>query len=307
MELRFHTLDVFTDRVFGGNPLAVFPDGRGVGGETMQRIARELNLSETVFVLPPDDPAHTRRLRIFTPAAELPFAGHPTVGTAFLLAALGEVPLAGEETGIVFEEGVGPVPVRIRARDGRPVFAELTAARLPERGPPPPPRGALAALLGLAEDDLLDGEWAAEGVSCGVPFLFVPLRDRAALGRARVEPARWEALLAGWWAPHLYVLALDPELPGSDVRARMFAPAMGIAEDPATGGAASALAGYLAWRSPRRDGTLRWTVEQGFEMGRPSILRVEADVRGGEVAAVRVGGASVLVAEGVMRLPDGEA
>ena len=306
MELRYHTLDVFTDRVFGGNPLAVFPDGRGVSGDRMQRIARELNLSETVFVLPPDDPAHTRRLRIFTPAAELPFAGHPTVGTAFLLAALGEVPLAGDETGIVFEEGVGPVPVRIQARGGRPVFTELTAARLPERGPPPPPRAELSELLGLAEDDLPEDGWAAEGWSCGVPFLFVALRGRAALARARVDPARWEALLAGWWAPHLYVLARDPELPGSHVRARMFAPAMGIAEDPATGGAASALAGYLAARSPEREGTLRWTVEQGFEMGRPSLLRVEADVRGGEVAAVRVGGASVLVAEGVMRLPHEE-
>lgn len=305
-ELRFHTLDVFTDRVFGGNPLAVFPDGRGVDDATMQRIARELNLSETVFVLPPDDAAHARRLRIFTPAAELPFAGHPTVGTAFLLAALGEVPLSGDETRIVFEEGVGPVPVRIRARGGAPVFAELTAARLPETGPPPPPRAELAALLGLAEDDLLDGEWAPGGASCGVPFLFVTLRGREALGRARLDPARWESLLAGWWAPSVYVLSRDPELPGSDVRARMFAPAMGIAEDPATGGAAAALAGYLAARSPRQEGTLRWTVEQGFEMGRPSILRVEADVRAGEVAEVRVGGASVLVSEGVMRLPDAE-
>jgi trans-2,3-dihydro-3-hydroxyanthranilate isomerase len=303
MELRYHTLDVFTETVFGGNPLAVFPDGRGVSGERMQRIARELNLSETVFVLPPDDPAHTRRLRIFTPAAELSFAGHPTVGTAFLLAALGEVPLAGDETAIVFEEGVGPVPVRIRARGGRPVFTQLTAARLPERGPRPPSRAELAGLLGLAEDDLLDGEWAAEGWSCGVPFLFVPLRGRAALGRVRLDPARWEALLAGWWAPDVYVLARDPELPGSRVRARMFAPTMGIPEDPATGAAASALAGYLAARSPERDGALRWTVEQGFEMRRPSILHVEADVRGGEVAAVRVGGASVLVSEGVMRLP----
>ena len=306
MELRYHTLDVFTDRVFGGNPLAVFPDGRGVSDRTMQRIAREMNLSETVFVLPPDEAAHARRLRIFTPAAELPFAGHPTVGTAFLLAALGEVPLDGDETRIVLEEGAGPVPVRIRARGGAPVFTELTAARLPETGPPPPPRAELAALLGLAEDDLLDGEWTPGGASCGVPFLFVPLRGREALARARLDPARWETLLAGWWAPSVYVLSRDPELPGSDVRARMFAPAMGITEDPATGGAAAALAGYLAARSPRREGTLRWTVEQGFEMGRPSILQVEADVRAGEVAAVRVGGASVRVAEGVLRLPDGE-
>ncbi|HEX2187393.1 MAG TPA: PhzF family phenazine biosynthesis protein [Longimicrobiaceae bacterium] len=306
MELRYHTLDVFTDRVFGGNPLAVFPDGRGVDPERMQRIAREMNLSETVFVLPPDDPAHTRRLRIFNPVYELPFAGHPTVGTAFLLAALGEVPLGPDGAEVVFEEGVGPVRVRIEAQGGRPASAQLTAARVPERGPPPPTREELAALLGLAEDELPEGEWTAEGWSAGVPFLFVPVRGREALRRARVDPARWEALLAGWWAPHLYVLARDPELPGSDVRARMFAPAMGIVEDPATGAAASALAGYLAARAPEREGTLRWTVEQGWEMGRPSLLRVEAELRGGAVAEVRVGGAAVLVAEGVMRIPGGE-
>lgn len=305
MEAVYHTLDVFTDRVFGGNPLAVFPDARGIAPERMQRIARELNLSETVFVLPPEDARHTRRLRIFTPAAELPFAGHPTVGTAFLLASLGQVPLEGDETAIVFEEGVGPVPVRIFARGGEPVSAQLTAAKLPEHGPPPPPRAEVAAVLGLAEDDLLDGEWAPGGVSCGVPFLYVPVRDRAALARARVDLARWEATLAGWWAPHLFVFSRDPELPGSDVRARMFAPAMGIAEDPATGAASATLAGYLAARSPQREGTLRWTVEQGWEMGRPSILRVEADVRGGEVTAVRVGGEAVRVAEGRMRIPDG--
>ncbi|MBV9774004.1 MAG: PhzF family phenazine biosynthesis protein [Gemmatimonadetes bacterium] len=303
MEARYHTLDVFTDRVFGGNPLAVFPDGRGLTSGQMQRIARELNLSETVFVLPPDDPAHTRRLRIFTPGMELPFAGHPTLGTAFLLAALGEVAMEGEETGIVFEEGVGPVPVRIRGRDGAPVFTQLTAAQLPEHRPSPLSREQAAGLLGLDPGDVLDGEWGPEAVSCGVAFLFVTLRDRAALGCARVDPARWEALLAREWAPHVYVLARDPELPGSDLRSRMFAPAMGIVEDPATGAAAAALAGYLAARSGERDGTLRWTVEQGFEMGRPSLVHVEADVRGGAVTASRVGGASVRVAEGTMRIP----
>src|SRR5215218_8695825 len=127
MRYRFLTADVFTDRPFGGNPLAVFPDGQGLSDDTMQRVARELSLSETVFVLPPDDPGHTRRLRIFTPAVELPFAGHPTVGTAIALAAIGEIPLIGDETRIVFEEGVGPVPVTIRAEGGAPVFAQLWA------------------------------------------------------------------------------------------------------------------------------------------------------------------------------------
>lgn len=303
MEARYHTLDVFTERVFGGNPLAVFPDARGVPPELMQRIAQELNLSETVFVLPPESPEHTRRLRIFTPAVELPFAGHPTVGTACLLALLGEIPLRGREAEITFEEGVGPVPVRVRHRPGEAPFAELTSARLPEHGPPPPGRAELAELLGLEEDDVLLGEWAPGAVSCGVPFLFVPLRSRDAVRRTRLDTGLWERLLAGWWAPHLYVLAWEPELPGSHLRARMFAPAMGISEDPATGGAAAALAGYLAARAGVESGTLAWRVEQGFEMGRPSLLEVAADVQGGQVAAVRVGGTAVRVGDGRMSLP----
>lgn len=303
MRYRFLTADVFTDCPFGGNPLAVFPDGRGLSDETMQRVAREMSLSETVFVLPPGNPDHTRKLRIFTPAVELPFAGHPTVGTAIALAAIGEIPLAGEETRIVFEEGVGPVPVAIRAEGGQPVFAQLWAARLPKTGPPPPSIQELAGLLSLDPSDLLTGEDRPETVSSGVPFLFIPLRDRGAVGRARVRMDRWDALLSGPDAPELYVFAYDPELPGSHIRARMFAPALGIPEDPATGGAAAAFGGYLGSRAPERDGTLGWVIEQGFEMGRPSLLHLEVDKRGGAVAAVRVGGGAVLMSEGTMEIP----
>ena len=304
MRYRYLTADVFTDQPFGGNPLAVFPDAQGISDARMQQVARELNLSETVFVLPPADPRHTRRLRIFTPATELPFAGHPTVGTAFVLAATGEVALTGATTSVVFEEGVGPVPVTIRAVEGRPVFSELTAAKLPEVGPAPPSVGELAEMLSLAPEDLLDGDDAPEAVSCGVPFLYVPLRNRDAVRRARVRFDRWEALLSGFWATEVYVFARDPELPGSQIRSRMFAPRMGIVEDPATGAATASFGGYLAARSPERDGTLRWVIEQGFEMGRPSILHLEVDKRDGAVTAVRVGGASVLVSEGWMEIPD---
>jgi trans-2,3-dihydro-3-hydroxyanthranilate isomerase len=307
MRFRYLTADVFTDRPFGGNPLAVFPDARGISDARMQQTARELNLSETVFVFPPEDSKHTRRLRIFTPAAEIPFAGHPTVGTAFVLGAVGEVALAGAETRVTFEEGVGPVPVTIRAAGGKPVFAELTAAMLPEVGPSPPALPDLAGMLSLDPSDLLDGanehRDAPEAVSCGVPFLYIPLRDRDAVRRARLRPDRWEELVAGSWAQEVYVFARDPELSGSAVRSRMFAPRMGIIEDPATGSATASLGGYLASRSPERDGTLRWVVEQGFEMGRPSLLHLEADKRDGAVTAVRVGGSSVLMSEGWMEIP----
>jgi trans-2,3-dihydro-3-hydroxyanthranilate isomerase len=302
MHPRYLTADVFTDHVFGGNQLAVFPDASDIPSELMPQIAREFNYSETTFVLPPADPKHTRRVRIFTPGGELAFAGHPTIGTAHVLATIGAIELAGNETRIVFEEGVGPVPVTIRAEEGRPVFSQLTAAKLPEVGPPPPRADRLAAMLSLRPDDLVGADMPPEAISCGTPFLFVPLRDRAALARARVKTDLWDETLRGYWTSMVMIFALDPERPDSDVRARMFAPGFGVPEDPATGSAAVGLGGYLAARDPRFDGTLRWVLEQGFEMGRPSILEIEAEKKGGKITAVRVGGKSVVVCEGRMEV-----
>lgn len=299
---RYLTADVFTDVPFGGNQLAIFPDARAIPEHRLLDVTREFNFSETTFVFPPDDPKHARRVRIFTPGGEVPFAGHPTVGTAHALAAIGEIQLTGETTRIVLEEKVGPVPVTIRASGGVPVFAQLSVAKLPETGPPPPSREALAGVLGLEVDELLGGEWSPQPLSCGLPFLFVPVRDREAVARARVRMDPWDAVLRGSWAAEIFVFAAGGEREGSDFHARMFAPGLSVPEDPATGSANAALAGYLAARDERRDGTLRWVVEQGFEMGRPSILEVEADVTGGAVTAVRVGGSSVLVSEGMMEI-----
>jgi len=298
---RFHTVDVFTDRAFGGNPLAVFPDGRGLAAETMQAIARELNLSETTFVLPAETPDGTRRVRIFTPTAELPFAGHPTLGTAFVLAALGELPLAGPTTRIVFELGVGPVPVVIEAEGGAPVRTELTTAAPPERGPEGPPAVVLAECLRIAPEDIA-GE--ATNASCGVPFLFVPLRSRDALARARIDLAAWERHLAGSWASSPFVFTRDTGETDVDVRARMFAPGLGVAEDPATGSAVAALAAVLAETGPDASSCQKWTVAQGIEMGRPSRLRLETDVAGGGIAAVRVSGSSVRMIDGELAIPE---
>jgi trans-2,3-dihydro-3-hydroxyanthranilate isomerase len=299
---RFHTADVFTDRQFGGNQLAVFPDARGLSDAGMLDITREFNFSETTFVFPPSDRAHTRRVRIFTPGGELPFAGHPTVGTAHVLAATGEVALTGEVTRLVLEESVGPVPVTVRARDGRPTFAEFSVAKLPEVGPPPPDAAALAELLSLEPSDLVGGSMAPQAVSCGLPFLFVPVHNRDAVRRARIRREPWERSLAGQWADMVMVFALDPERPGSHVRARMFAPGLSVPEDPATGSACAALGGYLGLRAKATEGTLRWRVEQGFEMGRPSIIDIEADKQGGSITAVRVGGTTVMVTEGTLTL-----
>lgn len=304
MRYRFYTADVFTERIFGGNQLAVFPEADGLGDELMQLIAREFNLSETVFVFPPQQASHTRRLRIFTPGMEVPFAGHPTIGAAHILAEIGELNLDGDLTRIVFEEGVGPVEVSISSEAGRAVFARLSAASPPESGPTPPSAAEIASMLSLEEADLLGGEYAPGAASCGMPFLFVPLRDVDAVGRAKIKREEWETLLASYWAPHVYVFAFGGQLEGSDLHARMFAPAMGIDEDPATGAAAAALAGYLGVRDSTRDGTLRWIVEQGIEMGRPSVLEIEADKVGDGIPGVHVGGAAVMVSEGSMLLPE---
>lgn len=303
MQARFVTADVFTDRRFGGNPLAVFPDGRGIDDALMQTIAREFNLSETVFVLPPENPAHTRKLRIFTPAAELPFAGHPTVGTAHVLAAIGDIALKGTETDIVFEEGVGPVPVTIGAATGAPIWSRLTVAQLPEFRNELPDAATLAALLSLAPEDVIETEADAPvAISCGVPFTFVPLASREAVGRAVTNLQVWQQHLADHWAPAVFLFAHDAETEGVDVHARMYSPSFGIPEDPATGAANAAFGGYLARRAGMTDGTHRWRVEQGVEMGRPSFLDIEADVADGSLTAVRVGGRTVIVSHGEMEV-----
>jgi trans-2,3-dihydro-3-hydroxyanthranilate isomerase len=302
MRYRFITADVFTDRIFGGNPLAVLPDAQGLDERQMQRIAREFNLSETVFVLPPDDPAHTRRLRIFTPAQELPFAGHPTIGSAVILAATGAIATAGEATRIVFEEPAGPVPVTLRAAAGRPDFAQLTAPVAPEVRAAPAPQ-AIAAMLGLAPADLRTAAGLPAFVSCGLPLLIVEVAGRAALGRARLDLARWQDLLAGAWGREVYLVSREAADPEADFQVRMFGPAAGIVEDPATGSAAAALGGWLGLRETPADGTQRYRLAQGLEMGRPSRLEVEVDKRAGAVAAVRVGGGAVLVAEGTIEVP----
>ena len=301
MRLPFHTADVFTDRPFGGNPLAVLPDARGLSGEQMQTIAREFNLSETTFVLPPDDPAHTCKVRIFTPAAELPFAGHPTVGTALVLAWTGAVALTGAETDIVLEEGVGPVPVRLFAEDGRAVRAELTAARLPVLGADAPPLPDLAASLSLPEAAVETGGGGPAIADAGIPFLLVPLAGPDALAEARIDHGVWSRTLSGGPAENPFLFCRTGE---REVRARMFAPALNIAEDPATGSAVTALAAHLARLSETRDGTEAWTIHQGVEMGRPSRLALSMDFDGGALSAVRVAGGAVPVMSGEIAVPE---
>ena len=301
-ELTFYTLDVFTEQLFGGNQLAVFPEAPELEHDVMQAIAREFNFSETVFVRPPENAGALRRLRIFTPGGELPFAGHPTIGTAQLLFELGIAPAnAAGGSEFALEEGVGLVPISVARRDDGRVFTWLTTARLPERGPAPPSVELLAPMLGLTPDEILcNNVDAPASYSAGVPFTCIPVRDVEALGRATLDLARWRELIPQLWSPDVYLFCPEPKMSGADVRARMFGPAMGITEDPATGGAAAAFAGYL-WQ--RNGGPGKWVIAQGVEMGRPSELHVEANGEDGRLTSVRVGGSAVRVSHGTMTIP----
>lgn len=299
--LEFHVLDVFTDRVFGGNPLGVFPGAGGLDDALMQAIAREMNLSETVFLSPATTADGTRRVRIFTPAVEVPFAGHPTIGTAWFLVATGAVPADGEAVTVRLDENVGRVPVEVTLEGGEPTFARFTTAVLPERWPVEATREELGRLLSLEADAIGAPGLEPEAVSTGLPYTIVPVRDPAALERCRLDLATWERLLGDSDAHHVYVVT--PDAGGdADFRVRMFAPGSGVPEDPATGSAAAAFAGYLGPRASR-DGVHTWRLVQGVEMGRPSRLEAEAEVREGEVARVRVGGRAVHVSRGSMEVP----
>lgn len=303
MQLPFHTLDVFTDRTFGGNPLGVFPDAAHLPTDLMQRIALEMHLSETVFLGPPESGEGSARVRIFTPGREVPFAGHPTVGSAIFLAAeAAESGEAGAEDSLTFvlEENVGPVPVTVRLQDGKPVFAQFTTALLPEHRPSPHSSDDLARMVGLHAADVCPDGFPIEMVSCGLPYHILPVRTVDAIQRASLDMALWKQTVADGWAHHVYLVCLQAEGEGVDLRVRMFAPGSGVPEDPATGSAAAALGGYLSRIDGSSEAALSWTIEQGLEIGRPSIIHVEADRRGGETTAVRVGGHAVFVSRGTM-------
>jgi trans-2,3-dihydro-3-hydroxyanthranilate isomerase len=294
MRYRYFICDVFTDTRFGGNQLAVLPEATGLTDGQMQQVAREFNFAESTFVLPAER-GHTRRVRIFTPAREVPFAGHPNVGTAFALATAGLLgPIDGTVT-VTFEELAGLVPVVIDRSEAGGLRCELRAPEPLSRGRTVP-AATVAEALSLDAEEIVTRTHQPVVASVGLPFLMVELRDRAALERARARADRLEALAADGVSPdvHLYVRSGD----GFDLRARMFAPLDGVPEDPATGSANCALAALLGTLDPAPSGTFRWRIAQGVEMGRPSVLEARAEKEEGVVTSAYVRGASVLVSEG---------
>ncbi len=297
MTRRFVTLDVFTDRALAGNPLAVVLDSEGIEGERMQAIAREFNLSETVFVLPPQDPRHRARLRIFTPSRELPFAGHPTVGTAVLLGLMDQ-PDGSDAVAFGLEEGVGLVPcVAERTGEGRG-RARFRLPRLPEACGEGIDAARAAWALGLDPTEIGFDRHLPSRHSAGVPYDLVPVASLDALARARVSPESFEAAFGDSSHPSVYVYARE----GRGFRARMFFPAPDLKEDPATGSAAAAFAGALMGFEPLGSGEHDVLVRQGYEMGRPSDIALQLVIREGALVSAEIGGGAVIVSEGRLRL-----
>jgi trans-2,3-dihydro-3-hydroxyanthranilate isomerase len=298
MGYRYYICDVFTDTRFGGNQLAVLPEADGLSDTQMQQVAREFNFSESTFVLSPSAQGQSRRVRIFTPATELPFAGHPNVGTAFILASTGAFGSIDRTITVTFEEKAGLVAITIRRQEGR-LWCELSAPARLSLGKSVSAE-SVASAVSLAASDVVTTTHEPQVATVGLPFLMVELKDRSALARARIRAEGFDALAAQAVTPdvHLYVKSGDE----FDIRARMFAPFDGVPEDPATGSANCALAGLLSHYSPVANGSFQWRIAQGVEMGRPSVLYARAEKKDGVVVATRIGGTSVLVSEGTIEV-----
>ncbi len=302
MRYRYYMCDVFTDTRFGGNQLAVLPQAEGLSSEQMQRVAREFNFSETTFVFPPEA-GHTGKVRIFTPAAEVPFAGHPNIGTAFVLATTGSLGAIDASLSITFEERAGLVPITIRKRPDNALWCELAAPERLSLGKTVPAQ-TVAAVLSLPADEIVTRTHLPQVASVGLPFLFVEVRDRATLARVRMKRDKLEPLATDGVPSLVHVYTKSDKKPAAanavtfDIRARMFAPLFGVPEDPATGSANCALAGLLSYYEESPHGIFNWRIAQGVELGRPSTLEARAEKREGVVTATWIGGACVLVSEG---------
>lgn len=300
MSRRYVVLDVFTAARLEGNPLAVVLDAEGLDTTAMQKIAREFNLSETVFLLPPENAAHSAALRIFTPGEELPFAGHPTVGTTALLAEerFGAIE-APMDSVVVVEEKVGVVRAAVRLEPGRPSFAEFDLPRKPHPvGRELPSKGAIADALGLDSADIGFENHVPSAWEAGSPYAFVPLAGLDSVRRIAFDLIAWKAGFGKAAPMKLYVYTRETLFHDSAFHARMFGIGTGAVEDPATGAAAAAFSGAIVRFDAPTEGSHRFRIEQGFEMGRPSLIDLTIEMARGELAAARIGGRVVRIAEG---------
>jgi trans-2,3-dihydro-3-hydroxyanthranilate isomerase len=302
--LKFYQADVFTSEPFGGNPVAVFPDADGLSDDQLQQIAREMNLSETVFVFPPTDQAAVVRLRIFTPTQELPFAGHPVIGTFYLLAQLGRVPLTGAVTRLLYECNIGLFPVELRgaAKQIEHVVMSQPKPEFLDRVEDEADFYKLALSLGLPKYAVAEAKSPIEVVSTGLPVLILPIRTLTAIRSIRPDPSAITDLCGRFGANGIMVFTTVTVEPDSTVHTRMFAPAIGILEDPATGSASGALGAYLVHhRIIDVKPTSEIVSEQGYEIERPSRILIQVDSSDGVIQEVKVGGECVMVVEGELK------
>lgn len=297
-EFRFATYDVFTDTRFAGNPLAVVFEADALSDATMQTIAREFNLSETIFVRAPEYAQHEASVRIFTPTKELPFAGHPTIGCAIALAERRHGRDAPSDKILVLEERIGLVRCGVSLHPEQATFAEFSVPKLSEPAGADPSVAAAAKALGLHESDIGFGRYTPALFSAGVPFAMVPLASTDALVRAKPTVHALSSLLG---ATEVFVFARADRDAAYSFNARMFAPEIGIAEDPATGSAAAAFAGALARFEDLPDGWHTMPILQGVEMGRPSLVGLEVQIENSKLAGARIAGKAVKVSEGVLQ------
>ena len=303
MAYTFHTLDVFTDTRFAGNPLAVVLDADNLNSAQMQSIAREFNLSETVFVLAAENPAHSAKVRIFTPSAELPFAGHPTVGTAILLTMLKAQFASGDgDALVVLEQGIGIVRVGVKLRPGQLPYAEFDAPILPELTGNLPGIERLAAAVGLLPNEIGFENHQPARSAAGNGFALIPVATREALGKAQVNLAQWVPAFADAGVVGAFLYSRECVHNTSAFHARMFAPLHGMPEDPASGSAAICLAGAIHHFDRAPDGIHRRIVEQGFAMGRPSYMTLTLSVRNARIETVRLGGPAIRVTSGTLEV-----
>lgn len=302
--LKFYQADVFTSQPFGGNPVAVIPEAQGLSDDLLQQIAREMNLSETVFVFPPTEPAAVVRLRIFTPTQEIPFAGHPVLGTFFILAELGIISVKEPVTRVMQECNIGLFPVELHAEDGQVEQVVMTQPKPEFLGPVDETEDLykIAGALGLSKHVIADTKWPVEVVSTGLPVMIVPVRTLTAVRSIRPDATAIMDMCRRFGTNGIMVFTTVTVESSATVHTRMFAPSIGILEDPATGSASGALGAYLVQNgvvdvAP----TTEIISEQGYEIDRPSRIYIRVDSDDDIIQSVRVGGRCVRVLEGTLK------
>ena len=305
MKYNYYIADVFTKQIFSGAQIAVFPNAEGLTNEQMQLIAKELNLTETVFVFHPDKQLTCRKLRIFSPQGEIDFAGHPIIAAAYVLAHCGDIQLTAAITPIVFEQNAGPFNINISAEQGQPSFVQFTRKVSSVIDYFTPSDEELSAFLSLQASELDHKKYATRLVSCGVPYLIVPVWRYESVRKAKFNYSAWSSSNAPQTAAQ-EILLFSPKTPfaDADFNARLLGPRIGMHEDPPVGNAMPAFASYLCSFEFMQKGTYTFAVDRGEENSRRSLLNLEMDHKGEDTLTIRVGGTAVMVVEGVMNIPD---